>query len=84
MGIKQKKIQNGLLKKTEIFKTANSQKIFPKFSWIGSWISSIDWCEEHWCGSTYMLVRLSDFTTQMILRIPPQNLYNKGIIFFQA
>ena len=46
MGMKQKKIQNGRLKKTEIFKTANSWKIFAKISWIGPWISSIDWCED--------------------------------------
>ena len=36
-----------LLKKTEIFKTANSQKNFAKVLWIGPWISSIDLCEGH-------------------------------------
>jgi hypothetical protein len=43
MGMKQKKkIQNGRLKKTEIFKIANSQKIFTKISQIGPWVSKID------------------------------------------
>ena len=28
-------------------------------------------------------VTYESFTTQMILRIPPPNLYNKGIIFFR-
>ena len=31
-----------------------------KFSWIGPWVSRIDWCEGHWNVSTYMVVRLSD------------------------
>ena len=35
MRIKQKKIQNGRLKKTEFFKTTNSQKNFAKISGIG-------------------------------------------------
>ena len=35
MGMKQKKIQNGRLKKTEFFKIANSQYFFMKISWIG-------------------------------------------------
>ena len=36
------KIQNGQLKKTEIFKIANSQKIFAKILQIGPWVSRID------------------------------------------
>ena len=24
----------------------------------------IDWCEEHWCGSTYIVVRLSDISSK--------------------
>ena len=56
----EKKIQNGRLKKTMFFKIANSQKIFAKISQIGPWVSRIDWCKGHWCGSTYMAVRLSD------------------------
>jgi hypothetical protein len=49
MGMKQKKkyflknkIQNGRLKKTKFFKTANSQYFFSKISWIGPWVSRID------------------------------------------
>jgi hypothetical protein len=42
MGMKQKKIQNGRLKKTEFFKIANSQKFFAKISQIGPWVSRID------------------------------------------
>ena len=34
--------QNGRLKKTEIFKTANSQKKFSKISGIGAYVSRID------------------------------------------
>ena len=38
----EKKIQNGRLKKTEIFNSPNSQYFFMKISWIGSWVSRID------------------------------------------
>jgi hypothetical protein len=38
----EKKIQNGRLKKIEIFKIANSQKNFAKISQIGPWVSRID------------------------------------------
>ena len=54
------KNQNGPLKKTEFFKNANSQIFFAKISWIGPWVCRIDWCERHWCGLTYMAVRLFD------------------------
>ena len=30
-----------------------AQYFFMKLSWIVSWVSRIDWCEGHWCGSTY-------------------------------
>ena len=55
-----KKIQNGWFSKWPFFKTANSQIFFVKISWIGPWVSRIDWCKGHWWGSTYMAVRLSD------------------------
>ena len=42
---------------TEIFKIANSQKFIIKISQIGPWLSRIDWCEGHWCGSTCLAVR---------------------------
>ena len=35
-----------------------------KISWIGPWVSRIDWCEGHWYGSTYMAVRLSDICSK--------------------
>ena len=59
MGIKQK-FKMADSKKTEFFKIANSQKFFVKISWIGHWVSWIDWCERHSCSSTYMVVRLSE------------------------
>ena len=34
-----------------------------KISWIGPWISRIDWCEGHWCGSTSLAMRLSDISS---------------------
>ena len=42
MGMKQKKIQNGRLKKTEIFNSPNSQSFFMKISLIGPWFSRIN------------------------------------------
>ena len=42
----------------------NSQYFFMKISWIVPWISRIDWCEGLWCGSTYMVVRLSDISSK--------------------
>ena len=57
-----KKIQNGRLKKRSFFNSVNSQYFFVKISWIGPWASRIDWCEGHWWGSIYMVVRLSDIT----------------------
>jgi hypothetical protein len=59
-----KKIQNGRFNKTEFFKIANSQNVFVKISWIGPWISMIDWCKGHWCSSTYMVKRLSDVSSK--------------------
>ena len=61
-----KKIQNGRLKKTEFFKIANSHNFFVKILWIGPWVSRIDWCEGHWCSSTYMVefLRIGDFENQ--------------------
>ena len=47
----QKKIQNGRLKKTEIFNSPNSQYFFMKTSGIGPWVSRINWCKVHQYGS---------------------------------
>ena len=52
--------QNGRLKKTEFFKIAISQNFFVKISQIGPCVSRIDWCEGHWCGSTYMALNPTD------------------------
>ena len=60
----EKKIQNGRLKKRSFSSSANSQYFFMKISWIGPWVSRIDWCEGHWYGSTYMAVRLSDICSK--------------------
>ena len=59
----EKKIQNGRLKKNEFFKITKSWANSAKISRIGPWVSRIDWCEEHWCGSSYMAVRLSDLSS---------------------
>ena len=59
-----RKIQNGRLKKTEFFNSANSQYFFLKISGIGFWVNSINWCKSHQCGSTYMVVRLSDISSK--------------------
>ena len=59
-----KKIQNGRLKKRSFFKIANSQYFLVKISRIGPWVSRIEWCEGHWNGSTYMVVRLSDIRSE--------------------
>ena len=57
-------LQNGWIKKTEFFKIANFQNVFAKISEIGPWVSRIDWCEVHWCGSTYIVVRLSNISSK--------------------
>ena len=37
-----------------IFQLCQFSIFFMKISWIGPWISRIDWCKGHWCGSTYI------------------------------
>ena len=59
------KFQNGRLKKRSFSSSANSEYFFSKISWIGPWVSRIDWCEGHWCGSTCMAIRLSDISSKM-------------------
>ena len=61
----EKKYQNDWLKKTEIFNSPNSQYFFSNISGIVSWVSRIDWCEGHWCGLIYMVVRQSDISSKM-------------------
>ena len=35
-----------------------------RVSWIDPWVSRIEWCEGHWCGLTYMAVRLSNISSK--------------------
>ena len=69
IGMKQKKIEEKNskwpTKKTSFSNSANSQYFFMKFSWIGPWVSRIDWWQRHWCSSTYMAARLSDISSKM-------------------
>ena len=58
------KIQNGRLIKSSFSSSANSQYFFMKILVIGPWVSRIDWCEGHWCGSTCMVVMLSDISSK--------------------
>ena len=37
---------------------------FVKISWIGPWVSRIDWCQGHLCDSTYITMRLSDISSK--------------------
>ena len=46
---KNPRIQNHQFSKKEV-----------KISWIGPWVTRIDWCQGHWCGLTYMIERLSN------------------------
>ena len=46
------------------FKITNSQYHFVKISWIGSWVTRIDWYKGHWWSSTYMAMRLSDMSSK--------------------
>ena len=64
MGMKQKKSKITDSKKTEFFYSANSQYFFSKISWIDPWVSRIDCYKGHWCGSTYMVVRLSNISSK--------------------
>ena len=59
-----KKKSKWLTQKRSFSSSANSQYFFMKISWIGPWVSRIDWCEGHWYGSTYMAVRLSDISSK--------------------
>ena len=58
------KVQNGQLKKSSFSSSSNSQYFFTKISWIVPLVSIVDWCEGHWCASTYMVVRLSEASSK--------------------
>ena len=64
MGTKQKKKSKWPTQKTEFFNSPNSQYIFLKILGIGSWFSRINWYKGHQCGSTYMVVRLSNVSSK--------------------
>ena len=35
-----------------------------KISWIGPWVSRIDWCKGHWFCSTHVAVRLANISSK--------------------
>ena len=54
---------------------------FAKISGIGPWVSKINWCEGHWYGSTYMVIKKENN-----IRSPIQTLflyYSKNQIGFR-
>ena len=74
MGMKQfffffeKKYSKWPTQKNLDFQTTNSQYFFVKISGIGPLVSRINWCEGHWCGSTYMVIRLSNVNSETGLK----------------
>ena len=46
------------------FQLPQFSKFFLKISGIGPWVSRIDWCKGHLCGSTYRVERLSDVSSK--------------------
>ena len=77
--MKQKKSKWQTKKKEIFFKITNSQRFFAKNSWIGPWVSRINWYEGHWYSSTYMVVRLSDISSKQ-----PKNTKNTFFVCFWA
>ena len=59
-----KKFKMADFSKWPFFKIANSRFFFAKISEIGPWVSWVDWCEGHWCGSICMVVRRSEISSQ--------------------
>ena len=51
-------------KKVSFSTTPKSWAITAKISWIGPWVSRIDWCEGHWCDITYMIERRSNVSSK--------------------
>ena len=60
MGMKQKKYPKWSTQKNWVFHLHKFSIFFSKISGIGPWVSRINWCKRHWCGPTYMVVRLSE------------------------
>ena len=53
----------GMKQKSSFSRSANSQYFFRILLWIGPLVSRIDCCKGHWCGSIYMVMRLSTSKT---------------------
>ena len=53
-----------LTQKSWVFFRYQFSIFFAKILGIGPWVSRMNWCKEHQCGSTYMVVRLSDITSK--------------------
>ena len=60
-----KRFKMVVTKKLWFFLIANSQKYHAKISWIVPWVSSSNWCEEHWCGSTYEVGVMSNISSKV-------------------
>ena len=62
-GMKQKKFWKKNPKWNWVFQNLQFS-IIAKISGMGPWVSRINWWEEHWCSSIYMVVRLSDVSSK--------------------
>ena len=51
--------------KKVIFQLHQFSIFFMKISWMCYWVSINNWCKGHWCGSTYMIVRLSEIPSKI-------------------
>ena len=60
----EKKNSNWPTKKYLIFQLRQFSIFFLEILWIGPWNIRIDWRHRHWCGSTYIVVRLSDISSK--------------------
>ena len=64
MGMKPKKKKKWPPQKDWVFQNRQFSIFFVKISWIGlGLVELIDWCQGHWCGLTFMAVRLSDISS---------------------
>ena len=46
------------------FQNRHFSMFFSKNLWIGPWVGTINWGKGHWCGSTYMALRLFDISSK--------------------
>ena len=54
--------------KMSFFSNNNSQNLFAKILGIGPWLSGINLCEGHGCGSSYRIVRLSHISPEIFAK----------------